>query len=66
MSTLRLRLSRSQREAVLSFDPSCLGAYTLRNKYAPLSNQQRKPSFKFGGSVILLLSNKGVHGTFPC
>jgi hypothetical protein len=37
----------------------------LRNKYAMLSNQQRKPSFKFGtsdefGSVILLLSNKVV------
>jgi hypothetical protein len=37
----------------------------LRNKYAMLSNQQRKPAFKFGtsdefGSDILLLSNKGV------
>jgi hypothetical protein len=37
----------------------------LRSKYATLRNQQRKPSFKFGtgdefGSVILLLSNKGI------
>jgi hypothetical protein len=70
---LRLRLSRSQREAVLNSDPSGLGGSIvlldgrtiLRNKYATLSYQQRKPSFKFGtsdefGSVILLLSNKGV------
>jgi hypothetical protein len=37
----------------------------LRNQYATLGNEQRKPSFKFGtseefGSVILLLSNKVV------
>ena len=41
------------------------GRTMLRNECATLSNQQRKPSFKFGtsdefGSVILLLSNKGV------
>jgi hypothetical protein len=60
-------------EAVLNFDSSGLvakfvlldGGTMLRNKYATLSNQQRKPSFKFGasdefGSVILLLSNKDV------
>jgi len=59
--------------AVLNSDPSGLGGYIvwldgrtmLRNKYATLSNQQREPSFKFGtsgefGSVILLLSNKGI------
>jgi hypothetical protein len=38
---------------------------SFRGECATLSNQQRKPSFKFGtsdefGSVILLLSNKGV------
>jgi hypothetical protein len=56
-----------------SQDPSGLRGYIvlldgrtmLRSKYAMLSNQQRKPSFKFGtgdefGSVILLLSNKGI------
>jgi hypothetical protein len=37
----------------------------LRNQHATLSNQQRKPSFKFGtsdefGSDILLLSNKSI------
>jgi hypothetical protein len=37
----------------------------LRNQYAALSDEQRKPSFKFGtsdefGSVVLLLSNKDV------
>jgi hypothetical protein len=37
----------------------------LRNEYATSSDQQRKSSFEFGtsdefGSVILLLSNKGV------
>ncbi len=70
---LRLRLGRSHREAVLNSDPTSLGGHImlldgqtmLRNQYATLSNQQRKPSFKFGtsdefGSVILLLSNKGV------
>ena len=57
-SALRLRLRRSQREAVLNSDPSGLGGYIvlldgrtmLRNQYATLSNQQRKPSFKFGTS----------------
>ena len=69
----RLRLGRSLSEAVLNSDPSGLGGYIvlldgrtmLRNKHTTLSNQQRKPSFKFGtsdefGSVILLLSNKDV------
>jgi uncharacterized protein YceH (UPF0502 family) len=63
---LRLRQSRSQREAVLNSDPSGLGGSIglldgrtmLGNECATLSNQQRKPSFKFGtsdefGSVIL-------------
>ena len=69
----RPRLGRSLSEAVLNSDPSGLGGYIvlldgptiLRHKYATLSYQQRKPSFKFGtsdefGSVILLLSNKDV------
>src|SRR5262249_7059718 len=59
--------------AILNFESSGLvakfvwldGGTTLRNLYATLSNQQRKPSFKFGasdefGSAILLLSNKVV------
>ena len=58
---------------VLNFDPSGFGGYIVLlnggamvpNQYATLSNKQRKPSLKFGtsdkfGSVILLLSNKGV------
>jgi hypothetical protein len=58
---------------VLNSDPSGFGGYIvllnggtmLRNQYATLSNKQRKPSLKLGtsdkfGSVILLLSNKGV------
>jgi hypothetical protein len=70
---LWLRLSRSQSEAALNSDPSDLGGSIvlldgrtiLRNKYATLSYQQRKPSFKFGtcdefGSILLLLSNKDV------
>src|SRR5262249_31577925 len=60
---LRLRLRRSHR--LLNSDPSGLGGYIvllngrtmLRNQYAALSNEQRKPSFKFGtsdelGSVV--------------
>jgi hypothetical protein len=52
----------------LNSDPSGLGGYIvlldgLRNKYATLGNQQRKPAFKFRtseefGPFILLLSNK--------
>src|SRR5262249_5969740 len=68
-----LPAERKPTEAVLNSDPSGLGGYTvlldgrttLCNQYATLSNEQRKPSFKFGtsdefGSVILLLSNKDV------
>jgi hypothetical protein len=66
-------LGEGRGEAVPNSDTSALGGCivlldsqtTLRSAYATLSNQQRKPSFKFGtsdefGSVILLLSNKGV------
>jgi hypothetical protein len=67
------RLGKGNGEAVLNSDQSGLGGYIvlprgrtmLRNQHATLSNQQRKPSFKFGtsdefGSDILLLSNKSI------
>jgi hypothetical protein len=73
MSTFESMDLRRQGPAVLNSDPSGLGGYIvlldgrtmLRNEYAMLSNQQRKPSFKLRtsdkfGSVILLLSNKVV------
>ena len=51
VSTLRLRLRRSQREAVLNFDPSGLvakfvlldGRTMLRNTYATLSTHLKLP-----------------------
>jgi hypothetical protein len=69
----RSPLGEGNGEAILNSDPSGLSRYVvlldgrtlLRNEYATLSNQQRKPSFEFGtsdefGSIILLLSNKDI------
>jgi hypothetical protein len=70
-------LGEGTEKALLNSDPSGLGGYLggyivlldgrtmLRNQYAALSDEQRKPSFKFGtsdefGSIVLLLSNKDV------
>ena len=54
----RPHLGEGNGEAILNSDPSGLSRYfvvldgrtLLRNEYATLSNQQRKPSFKFGTS----------------
>jgi len=70
---MKHHLGEGTEKALLNSDPSGLGGYIvlldgrtmLRNQYAALSDEQRKPSFKFGtsdefGSVVLLLSNKDV------